>query len=940
MGVKEYNPESYAALAREAVAEGIVLIKNEDGVLPLNGHHRVALFGRTQFNYYKSGTGSGGLVNTKYVTGIYEALCADKEIELNASVRRTYEEWIADHPFVTGNGWGEEPWYQEEMPLTEELVAQAACESDTAIIIIGRTAGEDQDCKAEPGSYLLTDTELDMLKKVCGAFERTVVLLNVGNILDMKWMEQVNPNAVLYVWQGGQEGGNGVLDVLKGTVAPSGRLTDTISRDITDHFSTAYHGDPDRNLYVEDIYVGYRYFETFAQDKVLYPFGFGLSYTTFERELTDVRITPEGFRFRIRVTNTGFCAGKDAVLLFVSAPQGKLGKAARSLCAFGKTRVLEAGESEELELAVAKYEIASYDDSGATGHKSSYVLEAGEYRFFLGGDVREAREVYSWEAADTEVLETLQEALAPVVSFRRLRPGTGQDGAYVPDFEEVPTRTVAPMDRRREKLPTEIPYTGDQGYRLKDVRDGKVTPEQFVAQLDDEELMAIVRGEGMSPVGVTPGIAGAFGGVREDLVKYGLPKAGCSDGPSGIRMDCGTKAFAMPNGTCLACSFNEELSEALYGYEGMELRKNHIDTLLGPGMNIHRNPLNGRNFEYFSEDPLVTGRMAAAQIRGMQKYGVTGTIKHFACNNQEYMRSKVDSVVSERALREIYLKGYEIAVKEADAFLVMTSYNRLNGIHAASNYDLLTTILHDEWGFEGAVMTDWWAQGNEEGEESVLGHTAVMVRAQNDIFMVMPDAGLFTAHDTSAEGLKNGTLTRGELQRSAINICTALIRLPALSFLLGEKTELDLELDALNTQEQEEEGEIRTIRESGEADVFYIDGFDTAKGASNRYMIESGGGIYRIIIECSAEGISELAQIPMSVFKEQMLLKTITLSGKDTAVRTEIIEPIVVTNTTFFLKFYFGQGGMQIKSCKIERIVDKEGMMKKLREYRENGTAF
>jgi len=940
MKEKKYSLVEYAKTAREAVAEGIVLLQNKEQILPLKKQHKIALFGRTQFNYYKSGTGSGGLVNTRYVTGIYEALSGDPDFEINQKVRNAYEGWIVDHPFDVGQGWAQEPWYQEEMELDERLVSEAAEESDTAIIILGRTAGEDKDNKPEEGSYLLTKTELDMLRKVCGKFDRTIVLLNVGNIIDMKWMDEIQPKAVLYVWQGGQEGGNGVLDVLKGTVTPSGRLSDTIPWDIADCFSTAYHGDAECNVYAEDIYVGYRYFETFAKDKVKYPFGYGLSYTTFSQKLKELWETPEGFCFTVEVTNTGDTFGKQAVLLFVEAPQGKLGKAARALCAFGKTKALQPGEKEELTLVVSQYTLASYDDSGATACKSSYVLEEGVYTFYLGGDVREAAPIYQWELDSQVVVEKLTEVLTPVKAFDRLKPVFAGEGTFRIGWEKAPARTVSWKETRARNLPKEIPYTGNLGYQLKDVRDGKVSVEQFIGQLEEEELLTMIRGEGMSPAGVTPGIAGAFGGVSEGLKKYGIPKAACSDGPSGIRMDCGAKAFAMPNGICLACSFNEELSEELYEYEGMELRKNHIDTLLGPGMNIHRNPLNGRNFEYFSEDPLLTGKMAAAQLRGMQKYQVTGTIKHFACNNQEFMRSKVDTVASERALREIYLRGYEIAVKEAGAFSIMTSYNRINGIHAASNYDLLTTVLRGEWGYQGIVMTDWWAQGNEENEPAKMGHTAVMVRAQNDLYMVMPDAGLPTAKDTSKEGLETGLVTKAEFQRSVANICNVLLRLPALQFMLGEKTPLDEELEAVKDSDGEEADVMHTVEESDEEGVFYLADMDTSKGTSNLYQLAAGGGAYRLEIECCVEGISELAQVPLSVFKEHELLKTITLTGKDTELHREIIEPILATNTTFFLKFYFGQGGMQIQSCKLVRTMSQEDMMKKMQEYRENGTAF
>lgn len=931
MSEKKFDLKDYAKIARNSVADGIVLLKNEDKALPLTGKHHVALFGRTQMNYYKSGTGSGGLVNTTYVTGIYEALEQDEEIILNTDVRRAYEEWVTDHPFDAGAGWAMEPWFQEEMEVSDELVKRAAAESDTAVIIIGRTAGEDKDNKAEAGSYLLTELEEDMLRKVCDVFSRTVVLLNVGNIIDMKWMEETAPSAVLYVWQGGQEGGNGVLDVLKGTVTPSGRLTDTIARDIEDYPSTVNHGDPDRNYYAEDIYVGYRYFETFARDKVLYPFGYGCSYTTFDRQLLGMKETADKLEFTVCVKNRGEYSGKEAVLLFVQAPQGSLGKPSRALCGFGKTGCLKPGESQELVISCTYYQLASYDDSGVTGHKSCYVLEPGTYRFYLGGDVREAVCVESYEVEELTVVETLREAMAPVEDYRRMKPEGGADGVYSIGYEAVPKRSVHPMERRDRNLILESNYTGNQGYQLSDVAEGKISMSEFIGQFSKEDLAAIVRGEGMCPAGVTPGTAGAFGGVTDELKAMGIPAACCADGPSGIRMDCGTKAFAMPNGTCLACSFDENLMEELYEYEGMELRKNHIDTLLGPGMNLHRNPLNGRNFEYFSEDPLVTGKLAAAQLRGMHKYGVTGTIKHFACNNQEYKRMQTESVVSERALRELYLRGFEIAVKEGNACLIMTSYNIINGFHAASNYDLLTTILREEWKFDGVVMTDWWAKGNDEGEPGRIANTAAMVRCQNDLFMVMPSAKDNAMGDNSIEAMQTGKTTRAEYQRSAENICRLLLRLPAFSFMQGKKTELDLELEQCGGAEAEELTEMRLVKTQGDTVTITPDMINTAKGKTNLYQIVPGEcGIYRLAVECCAEEGHELAQIPLSVFKDHQLVKTLTLKGTDTEWRTEVFELSPVISASFFLKLYFGQGGMKIRECRIEKVMGQEEMMKRM----------
>ncbi len=730
---------NYKKIARQIVTEGVVLLKNDNGALPLQKGCKVASFGRSQFNYYKSGTGSGGLVNAPYVVSILDAMKANEDILLNQRVLTTYENWIAEHPFDNGVGWATEPWSQEEMPLEEAFVKEASAVSEIAVVTIARTAGEDKDNSATEGSYLLTAAEEKMLEVICRYFDKTIVLLNVGNIIDMKWVQKYNPSAVMYVWQGGQEGGNGVLDLLMGKVSPSGKLADTISLDIQDHPSTANFGDPDNNIYAEDIYVGYRYFETFAKDKVLYPFGFGLSYTTFSMEKLSFVWDGEQVVASVTVRNTGDKAGKEVVQLYESAPQGKLGKAKRVLCGFAKTRELQPGESEVLSICCDKYYLASYDDSGLSGYQSAYVLEAGTYIFYAGNDVRCQMEVGSFVLGETEVVEQLTPAMSPVVAFQRMRAVETDNGLEV-SYEAAPQREYDLWARIEANRPLEIEYTGNRGYKLADVKNGKVSMEAFVAQIPGEQLAVLLRGEGMNSPKVTPGTASAFGGLSTKLQEFGIPIACCSDGPSGIRMDVGTTAFSIPSGACVACSFNEALATKLYEMVGVELRINRIDTLLGPGMNLHRNPLNGRNFEYFSEDPFLTGKLAAAQLKGLHKHKVTGTIKHFCGNNQEYRRNFVNGIVSERALRELYLKGFEIACKEGGAYSVMSTYGPVNGLWTATNYDLLTHILREEWKYEGIVMTDWWAKGNEEGQEGTIQEVAAMVRSQNDLYMVTADA--------------------------------------------------------------------------------------------------------------------------------------------------------------------------------------------------------
>ncbi len=910
--------ETYARMARKAAAEGAVLLKNEGNVLPLKEGERLAVFGRIQFDYYKSGTGSGGMINTRYVVGILDALKEEK-IVLNLELEQVYRDWLKEHPFDKGSGWAQEPWSQQEMPLSGEMVKKAAAESDTALVIIGRTAGEDRDAKAEKGSFFLSEGEEDMLRQVCGAFDRVVVALNVGSIMDMNWVEAYGPQAVLYVWQGGMEGGHGVADILMGRVNPCGRLADTIARSVEDYPSHIHFGGEDGNRYAEDIYVGYRYFETFASagEKVLYPFGFGLSYTSFSIQ-SKMEAGKENCVFHVKVQNTGACAGREVVQLYVSAPQGNLGKPLRSLAAFAKTKCLAPGEAQEMTLQVEKKVFASYDDSGASGHKSCYVLEAGTYRFYVGGDVRSAQPAGTMELEETEVLEQCRPALAPVESYDRMKPAQAS-GTLDLSWEKTPLRTYSMAQRSRENHREDLPCTGDRGYRLADVYDNKISLEEFVSQLSDEELCCMVRGEGMCSPKVTPGTAAAFGGVTQSLAEYGIPCGCCADGPSGIRMDCGTYAFCLPNGTCLACSFDEELVRQLYEMEGAELRKNRIDILLGPGMNIHRHPLNGRNFEYFSEDPLLTGKMAAAQIRGMGQYQVTGALKHFAANNQEFHRSLYNSVVSERALREIYLKGYEIAVKEGGAYAIMTTYGAVNGLWTAGNYDLLTTVLRSEWGFDGLVMTDWWAMINDEGQAPAQSNLAAMVRAQNDVYMVVQDSGRNSGGDNLEACLADGTLGRADLLTCAMNILKVLMRSAVMDRSLGRICQEERE--AAQSMEEEETACFDLDWYSLETKL-ELDGkdIDTGKGKAFLGGLEAGGmHLYTIRLKVKVDA-PELAQVPVSIFVNGTLQGTITLNSTDGAyVEVEQISG-GFTNSHNYLRLFFAEGGAQIDTLTIERL--------------------
>ncbi|TCM85859.1 beta-glucosidase [Paenibacillus sp. BK033] len=911
--------EGFAAFSRKVAAEGAVLLKNDGQVLPVRTGESVAIFGRTQVNYYRSGTGSGGSVNVTHTTNLLDGMRSKQKIKVNEQLAAVYEKWIEQNPFDNGGGgWAAEPWHQKEMPLSAELVSQARSQSDKAIVVIGRTAGEDQDNAAKPGSYLLTDEEIAMLQAVTAQFEQTAVVLNVSNIIDMSWLnrsEMKSIPSVIYAWQGGMEGGNAIADVLVGDVTPSGKLTDTIAYSIDDYPSTRNYGNELNNLYEEDIYVGYRYFETFAPEKVQFEFGYGLSYTAFtivpEQAQVAVRDGKEYIELGITVTNTGTVyAGKETVQVYYEAPQGQLGKPAKALAAFAKTKELKPGESQKLLLSFPVHAMASYDDAGVTGHPSAYVLEAGTYRIYVGNSVRNASAVSvdgkeGFAAESLQVVQQLEEAMAPTVSFTRLKPGARrEDGTYEPTSAEVPVRKTLLAERIEKNLPASLAQTGDQGYKLQDVADGKISMEAFIAQLSDEDLAAIVRGEGMSSPKVTAGTASAFGGVSENLLGYGIPVACTADGPSGIRMDSGHQATQVAIGTLLAATWNTELVEELYVLEGKELLGNDIDALLGPGLNIRRSPLNGRNFEYFSEDPLVSGAFAAACTRGIMRGGSNATLKHFACNNQEQYRHRVNAVVSERALREIYLKGFEIAVKEGGANSIMTSYNPINGHWAASNYDLNTTILRGEWGFKGIVMTDWWAVMNDVvlGGPADRRFTNWMVRSQNDLYMVVSNYGAESNvwGDNTLESLENGTLTRGELQRSAMNICDFIMKAPVFG------RELVTEEKAARF-EPSASAELSAPQAQSLTDGAQV----TFTAGEPAVMKVEQSGVYRITVHLMLTEFA-WAQSACNVLINGELMTTVQTNGTEGAWIRQKLVKVELAAGLYELKLDFVKPGMQI----------------------------
>ena len=916
---KTLDWNKYIEAAENVVSEGIILLKNDKNALPISREESTAVFGRIQLHYYKSGTGSGGMVNVSKVIGITDGL-RDAGVKVNEKLLGIYKKWDEENPFDLGEGWGSEPWSQKEMPLSDSVAEEAARESSSAVVIIGRTAGEEQDSKLEKGSYYLTDTETEMIKTVRKHFGRMIVLLNVGGIIDLSFMDsaETSPDALMIVWHGGMIGGAGTAKVLVGDVSPSGKLPDTIAYKISDHAADRNFGDPDKCIYAEDIYVGYRYFETFAKDKVRYPFGYGMSYTDFSAVCNKAELNGDNIEISVTVRNTGErYSGKQVIQLYCEAPQGKLGKPARVLRAFGKTAELAPGESGSLSFSVPVKSLCSYDDSGKSGYQDCFVVEAGEYNICIGTDVRSAEKCFTFTVDETKVISKHRQILAPHIGFDRLLPEKTESG-YAESSEPVPVNKNDVDRIIADALPAGIPQTGDIGIKLADVKSGKNTMDEFVAQFTDEDLACIIRGEGMGSPKVTPGTTSAFAGVSQRLIGFGIPSCCTSDGPSGMRLDCGTKAFSLPNGTLIASTFNTELVKELFSLAGLEIAANKVDCLLGPGMNIHRHPLNGRNFEYFSEDPLLCGEMAAAELLGLQTAGVTGTIKHFCCNNQELNRHFLDSVVSERALREIYLEGFRIAVQKGNAKTIMTTYGSLNGVWTAGNYELNTMLLREDWGFDGFTMTDWWANINRRGKAPDKNDFAAMARAQNDTYMVCSDAE--NNNDNTLEMLASGGLTRGELQRNAKNICSFAMNTRAMDRVLGCEEKVEI-INRPSEENEEMTGNIEVFRLDG-AVTIPLDGFDAVKGSSFVFVLDiSKFGDYDVSLTASSES-GELAQIPVTMFALGIAWGNFTFNGTGG-------KDVTITRQTQFysrystIRLYFAQSGLKPKS--ITYRLKKEG---------------
>ena len=813
--VQEWETE-HRQLAKEAAAEGIVLLKNEDQILPLKEGSKVALYGAGAGRTIKGGTGSGDVNERERVT-IWQGM-------KNAGFEITSEDWIRSYEkiyekarqdwkddIVTrsgGNGGNVMDFFTVYsttpfvMP-TGDPVEKPEEDSDTAIYVLSRVAGEGADRNAAKGDYYLKEDEHQMLSDLCSYYKNVIVAVNAGGQVDLSFMDEFsNIKALLILSQPGMEGGNAFADVISGKVNPSGKLVDSWAYRYEDYPNAASfshnNGNVEKEFYEEGIYVGYRYFDTFAVP-VRYGFGYGLSYTTFEIKEKNIQFDSEhNIQVSVSVKNTGDTAGKEVVQIYAALPGGQVEKEAHRLVAYEKTALLQPQEEQTLILKIPAERFAFYEEE-----KAAWILGKGFYGIFAGTSLESAELAGGLKLDQDVILEKVKNLFPLKESLKELQQQSGQ----------TEKREDALKVQAVEKgLP--VLEIGAAGFETKEIlykKNSELVEKEaaeFVETLSIEELIDLAAGDPGKAQGGNLGAAGisvpgSAGETHRCAIEKGLASIVLADGPAGLRLmkyyhvndgrivsmpfefslegglfyDGSTDlpgeryyqyCTAIPVGTMLAQTWNTGLIQKVGAMIGKEMEYFGVTLWLAPGMNIHRNPLCGRNFEYYSEDPYVAGTIAAAMTKGVQSnYGCGTTIKHFACNNQEDNRMGSDSIVSERSLRELYLKGFEIAVKESHPMSIMTSYNLINGIHAANSYDLCTDVARNEWGFDGAIMTDWTT--TENGADCTASGC---MRAGNDL--VMP--GCFGDHDNLKKELEEGTLKPEDLKACIARLVSVIWR--------------------------------------------------------------------------------------------------------------------------------------------------------------------
>jgi len=771
-------------IAKKAAVDGIVLLKN-DGVLPLKKGQKVALYGGGAVRTIKGGMGSGD-VNEREVVSIYQGF-ADAEIEL------TNKEWLDSYERIYRQA--REDWKNEilneakdrgpmhifniysshvfRMPTGDKIGEEDVKKADVVFYVISRIAGEGADRLLKEGDYYLTEEEKAALDFINTYTKNLVVILNTGGVIDLQFILGLsNLKGLLNISQPGMEGGHALADIVTGAATPSGKLSSTWVKAYEDiPFGLDFshnNGNLEKEYYKEGIYVGYRYFDSFEKE-VAYPFGFGLSYTSFSIHADEVYAEESGkITVKATVTNTGSTwSGKEVVQIYATCPQEGMEKEYHRLCGFEKTKLLAPSESDQVYIRIPAKNLASFDEK-----KNAWVIEAGKYGLWIGNSSKELNLLAVLQVEETVIIEEVK-AICPLKDeLEELTCPAEERLEREKKWHKLAMEMEVPVLKYQPKPEVRKVYPENDAAKLAKEIAAKLTTEQMISMVIGE----ISRGQGqaLGSAGImVPGAAGETSSCLEE--EYGIPGVPMADGPAGLRLmksyevDRASGAIynqgllaaleggfladhtphenadtyyqyatAIPVGTMLAQTWDTQLIMEVGRAVAVEMEEFGIGWWLAPGMNIHRNPLCGRNFEYYSEDPLLSGTMAAAITKGVQSgKGVGTTIKHFACNNQEDNRMGVSSILSQRALREIYLRGFEIAVKEAQPMAIMSSYNLINGEHTANSKDLCTVVAREEWNFQGIIMTDWTTTMPYGGSISwkcvAAGNDLIMPGYQGDV---------------------------------------------------------------------------------------------------------------------------------------------------------------------------------------------------------------
>ena len=803
MELFDYEKE-HIGLLRDSLAECTLFLR-QNGAFPLETPGRIAAYGNGVRHTVKGGTGSGE-VNSRYSVNVEQGLKgagftittgrwldAFDQVEQDAQkafVKEIKERAKKKHTMAILEGMGAVmPQPEYDLPLDGE--------GDTAIYVLSRISGEGNDREPIPGDIRLTDSEAKTILALDAKYEKFMLVLNVGGVVDLTPVKEVSN--ILVLSQLGVETGSVLADILLGRANPSGKLTTTWAS-WEDYCKEGEFGDINDTRYKEGIYVGYRYFDTVGK-KPLFPFGYGLSYTSFDIAVTGAAAEGDTIRIKAAVSNTGARAGREVVQVYVSAPAGRLDKPYQDLAAFSKTDLLEPGASQELTISFSLRDCASYD-----AQKESYVLEAGSYVVRVG-DSSDHTQPAALVDLDGEAVVTKAGNCLGETDFEDWKP-SGSEIAAAEELSDITRISVAAADIET------VTVSYDQ--------EREIDPR--VKDLTVEELAYLNVGAfnpkagALSVIGnAATNVAGAAGETTGILKEKGFPVLVMSDGPAGLRLakefyrdekgahgigssmvpesflpflpaparfimnliggsgkpKKGQKveyqyATAIPIGTAIAQSFNLPLAESYGSIVGDEMERFGVHLWLAPALNIHRDIRCGRNFEYYSEDPLISGKTAAAITRGVQRHpGCGTTIKHYAANNQEKNRYCNNSIVSERAMREIYLKGFGICVRESQPHALMTSYNLLNGVHTSEHRGLIEDILRCEYGFKGIVMTDWivdMAQDKQSLHRMPIA--AEIAKAGGDL--VMP--GSKGDFDSIVKAAKSGELELRQLQINATRV--------------------------------------------------------------------------------------------------------------------------------------------------------------------------